>query len=54
MVGDNIDSDKKGALQVGITPILYNPQAQDEKIIINGVEVIVLKKMRDLLQYFNI
>lgn len=53
LVGDDVESDIKGALANGIDPVLYNPISKDSKIKIASTMVPVIHHMKELLNYLS-
>ena len=51
MVGDSIESDIKGALKVGIIPVLYDPKESHKQIFVDQQLVWVINKMTQLLKH---
>jgi FMN phosphatase YigB (HAD superfamily) len=54
MVGDSADSDIKGALDAGLSAILYSPIAQESQRLLFGEEVPVIRHMGQLLEHLGI
>jgi putative hydrolase of the HAD superfamily len=56
MVGDNLETDIKGALDVGVTPILFNPDSDvlETERLLFGKQVPVIRDMRRLLGLLGI
>jgi beta-phosphoglucomutase-like phosphatase (HAD superfamily) len=53
MVGDSADSDIKGALDAGLSAILYSPIAQESQRLLFGEEVPVVRHMGQLLEHLG-
>lgn len=51
MIGDNPDTDIAGALRAGWKALLYAPRAEDEKIVIDGCEIAVIRHLGALLNW---
>ncbi|RYP47036.1 hypothetical protein DL768_006831 [Monosporascus sp. mg162] len=54
MVGDSVDSDISGALNAGLKPILYSPQAQTTQCLLFEREVPIIRQMDQLLEHLGI
>ena len=54
MIGDNPDSDIQGALNVGLQPILFEPQCQETEHLLLGKRVPVIRDMWELLGFLGI
>lgn len=54
MVGDNVESDIKGALEAGLTPILYSPVSAHTDFHLFGKRVPVIRHMSELLDHLYI
>lgn len=53
MVGDSVDSDIKGALDAGLSPVLYSPEAQESQRLLFGVKVPVIRHIGQLLEHLG-
>lgn len=53
MVGDSADSDIKGALDAGLSALLYSPIAQESQRLLFGEEVPVVRHMGQLLEHLG-
>jgi FMN phosphatase YigB (HAD superfamily) len=51
MVGDNLETDIKGALDVGVSPILFDPEsdALETERLLFGKQVLVIRDVGELL-----
>ncbi|KAF5241190.1 hypothetical protein FANTH_9186 [Fusarium anthophilum] len=49
MVGDSVEADIKGALDTGITPILYSPASESSSEVLFGREIPVIRHFDQLL-----
>jgi HAD superfamily hydrolase (TIGR01549 family) len=56
MVGDNLETDIKGALDVGVSPILFDPDSDvlETERLLFGKQVPVIRDMHGLLGLFGI
>ncbi|KAK8128958.1 hypothetical protein PG984_010066 [Apiospora sp. TS-2023a] len=54
MVGDSPSSDIKGALDAGMSPILYCPSARDSQLSLFVENVLVVHHISQLLEHFGI
>ncbi|KAH7362187.1 HAD-like domain-containing protein [Plectosphaerella cucumerina] len=54
MVGDSIESDIRGALDAGISPVLYSPLAEQDETLIQGTQVPTIHHMSHLLNLLGI
>lgn len=54
MVGDSPESDVQGALNVGLHPILFDPQSKEKERLLFGQQVPVIRKMHELLDLLGI
>lgn len=54
MVGDSIESDIRGALDAGISPVLYCPLAEQDETLIQGTQVPTIHHMSHLLNLLGI
>ncbi|POR35134.1 Uncharacterized protein TPAR_04682 [Tolypocladium paradoxum] len=54
MVGDSADSDIRGALDAGLSAILYSPMAQESQSLLFGAQVPVSRRMSQLLEHLSI
>jgi HAD superfamily hydrolase (TIGR01549 family) len=54
MVGDSVDSDIKGALNAGLSAILYSPMGQESKRLLFGEEVPVIRHIGQLNENLGI
>ena len=53
MVGDSANSDVKGALDAGMSAVLYSPVAHESRRLLFGVEVPVIRHMGQLLEHLG-
>lgn len=56
MVGDNLETDIKGALDVGVSPILFNPDSNvlETEQLLFGKQIPVIRNMHKLLGLLGI
>lgn len=54
MIGDDIDADVKGALGVGMTPVLFDSASEEEKERLFGREFAVIRRMEDLFKVLEV
>jgi putative hydrolase of the HAD superfamily len=54
MVGDSIESDIRGALDAGISPVLYSPLAEQDETLIPGTQVPTIHHMSHLLNLLGL
>ncbi|MDA1292328.1 MAG: HAD-IA family hydrolase [bacterium] len=54
MVGDSVISDIPASLRAGVVPIFYNPVSSENTIVVDGVEISVIRQMKQVLDQLAI
>jgi FMN phosphatase YigB (HAD superfamily) len=54
MVGDSVEADIKGALDAGLSAVLYSPGAKESRKLLFGEDVLVIQHMNQLLEHLGV
>ncbi|KAI3556763.1 hypothetical protein CABS01_00824 [Colletotrichum abscissum] len=54
MVGDSVGSDIRGALDIGINPILFSPISTDSHLTVSGKTIPIIQNMSQLVEMIEV